>query len=204
MSRVQILTYWLREDVQMSRLLKFLWTSSRNGFGGEGGKPVGEVAGDPGKVLGPPIVSPVPQEDQREQKQKQQLDNNDTFIKGCSDERNITILASQVYVNQSSIGNIVAKNITTVRQHWSKLLKGKYKCISVNEQFKYLVKPYELFNCVACALNRVADQPQLRPEPHDQQPVGEGGDMVVAEDEAVRGRGQEGLEVRSNVSNFVS
>ena len=40
------------------------------GFGGESGKPVGEVTGDPGEVLGPPVVPPVPQEDHDKQNQE--------------------------------------------------------------------------------------------------------------------------------------
>lgn len=67
----------------------------------------------------------------------------------------------------------------------------------------YLVKRNELFDSVACALDRIADQSQLCPEPHVQEPGGEGGDLVLAEDEAVGGRGQERLEVRSYVFYFV-
>ena len=68
----------------------------------------------------------------------------------------------------------------------------------------YLVKRCELFDSVACALDRVADQPELGPEPHVQEPGGEGGDQVVAEDQALGGRGQELLEVSRDVAYFVS
>ena len=70
--------------------------------------------------------------------------------------------------------------------------------------FLYLVKRCKLFDSVACALDRVADHPELRPEPHGQEPGGQAGDLVVAEDEAFGGRGQERLDVRINVSYFVS
>ena len=44
------------------------------GFGGEGGEPVGEVVGDPGEVLSPPVVPPVIQEDHGKQNKEEHLD----------------------------------------------------------------------------------------------------------------------------------
>ena len=61
-----------------------------------------------------------------------------------------------------------------------------------------------MFDSVAYALDRVADKSELRPEPHVEEPGGEGGDQVVAEDQALGGRGQKCLEVRRDVAYFVS
>ena len=84
------------------------------GFGGEGGEPVGEVAGDPGEILGPPVVPPVLQEDHGKQNKEEHLDNNDPFIEVRGD-RNITILhIPLVNIHQSSSGNIVTNNLKTV------------------------------------------------------------------------------------------
>ena len=97
--------------------------------GGEGGEPVRQVAGDPGKVFGPPVVPPVSQEDRSQQNQQETLDNNYNVKIVESDEaREVAILAMNVNFHQSSIRNILAKNIATVWQHWSKLLRIIQAC----------------------------------------------------------------------------